>query len=131
MFDIGWVEIAFVGALALVVVGPKELPQFIHGAGRAIARMRRIYRDSLASMQQLEQEIRVASAPPPRNQGEPDYYALLPDHVLETLRNGQAEPLRDAAAHAQREREIAAALAEAQNAHASRDQQAPDPIRPT
>jgi sec-independent protein translocase protein TatB len=117
MFDVGWTEIAFVGALALVVVGPRDLPQFIHGAGRAMARVRRVYRDSLASLHQLEREIQVASAPPPQNQGEPDYYALLPDHVLEMLRSGQAEPLRDAAAHEAREREIATALADARAAH--------------
>lgn len=119
MFDVGWSEFLFVAVLALVIVGPRELPQFIRVVGAGIARARRMYRDSLASLHQLEREIDIASRPPPGLQTEPEYYALLPDHVREILRQGVAEPLRDAAAHEQREATIEAAIAAAREAAGS------------
>jgi sec-independent protein translocase protein TatB len=33
MFDIGWFEMAVVGALLLIVVGPKDLPKVLRTVG--------------------------------------------------------------------------------------------------
>ena len=61
MFDIGLVELFLVGALALVLIGPKELPDFLRNIGRLFARLRRFYRDSLESFEQLQREVTIAS----------------------------------------------------------------------
>ena len=42
MFDIGWDEILMVLVVALVVVGPKDLPKLMHMAGRWAAKARRM-----------------------------------------------------------------------------------------
>jgi sec-independent protein translocase protein TatB len=78
MFDLGWSELAFLAVLALIVVGPKDLPKLIHGVGKLVGRAQRFYRESMFSLRRLENEIDVASA---RKDGKPAYYDLLPDHV--------------------------------------------------
>jgi sec-independent protein translocase protein TatB len=40
MFDIGWSEILVIAVVALVVIGPKELPEVIRGIGRTVAKLR-------------------------------------------------------------------------------------------
>lgn len=42
MFDIGWSEMLVVGVVALVVIGPKELPQALRAAGRMVGKARGI-----------------------------------------------------------------------------------------
>ena len=42
MFDIGWSELLVVGVVALVVIGPKDLPGALRSLGKAIATMRKM-----------------------------------------------------------------------------------------
>ncbi|MGX1100385.1 Sec-independent protein translocase protein TatB [Amorphus sp. MBR-141] len=42
MFDIGWTEILVVAVVAILVVGPKELPSMLMTFGRTVGRMRRM-----------------------------------------------------------------------------------------
>jgi sec-independent protein translocase protein TatB len=42
MFDIGWSEMVVVGVVALVVIGPKELPAALRTAGRMLGKARSI-----------------------------------------------------------------------------------------
>jgi len=42
MFDIGWSEMLVVGVVALVVIGPKELPAALRAAGRMVGKARGI-----------------------------------------------------------------------------------------
>lgn len=41
MFDIGWTEILVIAAVAIIVVGPKELPQMLRTFGRVMGQVRR------------------------------------------------------------------------------------------
>lgn len=40
MFDIAWYEIMVIGVVALIVIGPKELPELLHTLGVWMGRMR-------------------------------------------------------------------------------------------
>lgn len=40
MFDIGWSELVVIGVVALIVIGPKELPGVIRSVGRGVAKLR-------------------------------------------------------------------------------------------
>jgi sec-independent protein translocase protein TatB len=42
MFDIAWSEFMLVGAIALVVIGPKDLPKAMRTVGQAIGKIRRM-----------------------------------------------------------------------------------------
>ena len=40
MFDIGWSELVLIGVVALIVIGPKELPGMLRSWGKWMAKMR-------------------------------------------------------------------------------------------
>lgn len=42
MFDIAWSEMMLVGAVALVVIGPKDLPKALRTLGQAVGKVRRM-----------------------------------------------------------------------------------------
>ena len=53
MFDIGWIEMALVAVVIIVVVGPKELPVVLRTIGRTVSSARamaREFRDSIDEM---------------------------------------------------------------------------------
>ena len=41
MFNIGWPELVLIGAVALVAVGPKDLPRALHAVGVWVGKARR------------------------------------------------------------------------------------------
>lgn len=113
MLDLGWVELTFLAVLALVVVGPKDLPKLARGTGKLWARVQRFYRQSLQSLQKLENEIDLAEGPDARNR--PSYYDLLPDHVRRAMET--AEPTRDPEQNRKVEEEYRAAMADIKRRH--------------
>jgi sec-independent protein translocase protein TatB len=42
MFDIGWSELLLIGAVALIVVGPRDLPKLMRGAASWVRAARRM-----------------------------------------------------------------------------------------
>lgn len=69
MFDIGFSELVLIGLLALIVLGPKRLPEAARAAGRWMARLRRFIADvkrdfdrelhgeELAELRRLKEEL--------------------------------------------------------------------------
>lgn len=45
MFDIGWSELLVIGVVALIVIGPKDLPKALSTMGKWMARARAMARD--------------------------------------------------------------------------------------
>ncbi len=45
MFDIGWTEMMVIAVVAIVVVGPKELPGMLRTFGKTMGKVRRMSRD--------------------------------------------------------------------------------------
>ena len=45
MFDIGWSELLVIGIVALVVIGPKELPGVVRSVAQNLAKLRRMASD--------------------------------------------------------------------------------------
>jgi sec-independent protein translocase protein TatB len=45
MFDIGWSEILVIAVVAIVVVGPKELPRMLRTFGKTMGQVRRMSND--------------------------------------------------------------------------------------
>ncbi|MBY0280889.1 MAG: Sec-independent protein translocase protein TatB [Alphaproteobacteria bacterium] len=56
MLDIGWSEYLFIGILALVLLGPKELPIVLRTIGRFVAKAREISNSLQEQFYNLEQE---------------------------------------------------------------------------
>jgi sec-independent protein translocase protein TatB len=61
MFDVGWMEMLVVGALALIVVGPRELPQLLRTVGRWVGQVRRMAREFQRSMEDAARETDLAN----------------------------------------------------------------------
>ena len=59
MLDIGWSELLILGALALVVVGPKELPRLMRTVGQWVNRARTMARDFQRGMEDVAREADI------------------------------------------------------------------------
>ena len=51
MLDIGWSELLLIGVVALIVIGPKDLPHMFHALGRITARARAMAREFSSAME--------------------------------------------------------------------------------
>ncbi len=56
MLDIGWTELMVVGVLALLVVGPKELPRLLRSVGQFVGKARGMAREFQRSMEDAARE---------------------------------------------------------------------------
>lgn len=52
-FDIGWPELMLIGAIALVVIGPKDLPRALRVAGFWVRKARSMSREFQGSVEQM------------------------------------------------------------------------------
>lgn len=71
MFDIGWDEMLFTAIVAIVVIGPKDLPRALRTAGQWIGKIRRVsghFRTGIetmireAELEEMEKEWREKNA---------------------------------------------------------------------
>ena len=74
MFGIGMPELLLILGLALIVLGPKKLPELAKALGKGLAEFRRATDDLKEEFRQMEREVEDASAektakddPPPED----------------------------------------------------------------
>lgn len=56
MFDIGGWELFLIGAVALIVVGPKDLPRLVRNVGKWVGKARALARDFQTGMEDAARE---------------------------------------------------------------------------
>lgn len=62
MFDVGWTELLLIGVVALIVIGPKDLPVMFHTLGRITARARGMAREFSSAMEDAAKASGVQEA---------------------------------------------------------------------
>ena len=60
MLDIAWPELVVIGAVALVAIGPKDLPKVMRALGRWAGKLRRAAQGLRDTFEQWSYEARVA-----------------------------------------------------------------------
>jgi sec-independent protein translocase protein TatB len=98
MFDIGWDEMLFTAIIAIVVIGPKDLPRALRTAGQWIGKVRRVsghFRTGIetmireAEMEEMEKQWReqneaIMAAHPPMPDAAP-LVGVDPGTLMEPL----------------------------------------------
>lgn len=59
MFDIGWPELMLIGLVALVVIGPKDLPKAIYGFGKWVRKARVVAREFQTHIDDMMREAEI------------------------------------------------------------------------
>jgi sec-independent protein translocase protein TatB len=123
MFDLSWIELTFCLALALIVVGPKDLPRLVKFVSNGVRKLRRMSADVMHSVGRLEREISLAEeGGPPRA----SWQELIPQEIREM--RASIEPHgADKDDTARRYRLYKEAAARARAEHASRQESATAP----
>jgi len=60
MFDIGWGELVVIGIVALIAIGPKELPGVLRTLGQTMAKLRRMAAEFQGQFQEALREAEMA-----------------------------------------------------------------------
>ncbi len=59
MFDIGMIEMFMIVLLAVIVVGPKDLPALLRNIGRFISKIRAMGQEFQTSIKQMADEVEL------------------------------------------------------------------------
>lgn len=62
MLDIGWSELMVVGLVALIIIGPKDLPKVMRTFGRYVGKVQGMAREFQSSMEDMARESELADA---------------------------------------------------------------------
>jgi len=79
MFGIGMTEMVVIGVIALVVLGPKRLPELARTLGRTLAEFRRSATDLRREFSSVMDEARIDPPVLPPRKPEPQASAKAPD----------------------------------------------------
>ena len=99
MFDIGWDEMLFTAIIAIIVIGPKDLPRALRTAGQWLGKVRRVsghFRSGIetmireAEMQDMEKQWReqneaIMAAHPPSASAEAALVGVDPGTLMAPL----------------------------------------------
>ena len=69
MFDLGMSELLVIGVVALIVVGPRDLPGMFRTVGRFTGKARELARDLQRAMDQAADEADAQPQPAPGQSG--------------------------------------------------------------
>jgi sec-independent protein translocase protein TatB len=91
MFDIGWGELVVIGIVALIAIGPKELPTVLRTLGQYMGKVRRMASEFQGQFQEAMREAELAEL---KKQAE-DLKSSVSDLGKSVSELGNLDPLAD------------------------------------
>ena len=125
MFDLGWTELLLIGIVALIVVGPKDLPLLFRKVGKFVGKARGMAREfsramddaaDEAGVKEVAKSLKAASNPIRAGVNQvkstaADFTKYSPESETGKLAGKRAEPARKAAANKTSEKKISSSKA--------------------
>lgn len=116
MFSLSWLELLFCAVLAIIVIGPKDLPKTARMLGAAARAVRRLYSETMGGLAKLEREIDLTDSRAPAAVRWEDF---LPPEIAELRRSIQ--PHGDRQETAEKYRAVRRAVAKAKADYAEHE----------
>ncbi len=91
MFDIGWPEMAVVAVIALIVIGPKDLPRILRYAGRWAGKARKMAREFQRNFDDMVRESELDEVKKSVEKAS----AFNPVKDIESLTKDEGEPAQE------------------------------------
>ena len=96
MFDIGGMELFIVMVLALVVVGPKELPRLLRSIGQIVGKARRMADEFRRGLDDLADEVKKETDPfRDLKEEEGIHPGMSPEEITEKIMGNRAAEARE------------------------------------
>lgn len=109
MFGLSWAELGFCAVLALIVIGPRDLPKAARAVADVVNYLRNTYAQLAGGIKQLEREVALVESPP--NSDGASWKDYLPPDVA-ALRDS-IQPHTDAEITRKQYQELRGAVAKA------------------
>ncbi len=93
MFDIGMIEMFMIVVLAVIVVGPKDLPALLRNVGRFIAKIRSMGQEFQSGLKQIADEVELEEVT--RKLNEAGNIPLDDNDVTPDIKPEPEKPLKD------------------------------------
>ena len=94
MFDIGWSELVLIGVVALVAIGPKELPGVLRMVGQWMGKARKMAAEFQGQFQEAMREAEMADLKKSFDEVNDVATGLSPGNVMTSLQKDVTEALR-------------------------------------
>jgi len=97
MFDIGWSELVVIGIVALIAIGPKELPGVLRSLGHWMGKVRRMASDFQDQFREALREAEVADLKKQFDEAQAAASGMTSgfDNPLETARREMEKAIED------------------------------------
>ena len=94
MFDIGWSELVLIGVVALVAIGPKELPGVLRMVGQWMGKARRMASEFQGQFQEAMREAEMAELKKTFDEVKDAATGLGSDNIMTSLQKDVGEALK-------------------------------------
>src|SRR3979411_906879 len=94
MFDIGWSELVVIAVVALIAIGPKELPGVLRMGGKWMGKARKMASEFQGQFKEAMREAEMADLKKTFDEVKEAATGLASDNIMTSLQKGDGDALR-------------------------------------
>ena len=94
MFDIGWSELVVIGVVALIAIGPKELPGVLRTVGQYMGKIRKMASEFQGQFQEAMREAEMADLKKTFDEVKEAATGLASDNIMTSLQKDVGDALK-------------------------------------